>query len=101
MFEGCTAQLKMIKMILEGGFFNEGTYPCEIIRYEEDHECIHLLLLEGELPEISRDAVYQCRIEGEEEEVTCQGMIIERFIDKRGNIMVFQIENGFYKNNLN
>lgn len=101
MFEKCMVQLKMIRTIVEDGFFDEKVYSCEIIRHDEEEECIGLLLQEAKLPVISLDGVYECIIAGPEETLACRGKIIERFRDKRGNILVFQIENGFYKNNIN
>ncbi len=100
MFEHCPVNLQMTKMNLEDGFFDENSYRCEVIRYDEERECIYLLLLDAGLPDISLDARYRCLISGEEE-LVCQGRIAERFIDRRGNVMVLLVENGFYKNNLN
>ena len=43
---------------------------------------------------------YSCTLMAEEE-LVCQGRVKERFLDKNGSQLVFGIENGFYKNNLN
>ncbi len=100
MYEGCLIELQMFKMILEGEPVDEQSYYCELMIYDEENECMHLLLKDGEVDAISLDGVYECRLE-EENLVICHGMVKERFIDKRGNVLIFQIENGFYKNNLN
>lgn len=98
--EGCKARLQMIGSFLEGEKLDVTEYPCEVLRYEKDRERIYLILKEGDITRISLDAEYNCLILGDEE-LSCQGRVLERFIDKRGSQLVFDIENGFYKNNLN
>ena len=53
------------------------------------------------MEDISLDAVYECSIQNENEIFTCQGFIKERYISKLGKVIVFQIQNGFYKNPVN
>ncbi len=101
MFEGCLVEIRMIRMILEEGYMGGTTCQCEIVRYDEEKERIYLLLLSADLPAISLDGTYECKITDGGETIMCTGRIIERFLDKNGKEMVFQIENGFYKNNLN
>ena len=101
MFEGCPVEIRMIRMILEEGLLDDTPCQCEIVRYDEEQERIYLLLLSADLPAISLDGTYECKIIDKREVITCTGRIIERYLDKNGKEMVFQIENGFYKNNLN
>lgn len=101
MYEGCPADVQMIRTILLDGYQDNTVYHCQIIRYEEERECIYLILEDAELPSMSLDAVYECKIAEPEGITVCQGMIMQRYIDRRGNIIEFKIENGFYKNNLN
>ena len=101
MYEGCPVELQMIKMIREGVEGDKQTYFCEILEHDQEKEYLYLLLMEASLDLISLDGVYECRILDDDNNVSCHGMVKERFRDKQGNLLVFQIENGFYKNNLN
>ena len=101
MYEESAVDIRMTKMIRDDGCFDAKIYECDTITYDEDRECIFLILKNTDLPFISLDGIYECNIATREGILTCSGMVTERFIDKRGKILVFQIENGFYKNNLN
>lgn len=101
MYEGCPVELKMEQMILEEGEFDERLHYCKVISYDEDKERIELLLRGEEVDVISLDAIYGCKIMDGEKADQCEGMVLERYLDKQGNMLIFQIENGFYKNNLN
>ena len=72
-----------------------------VIKYNEEEECIYLLTGKTELSEFSLDSIYECTMTDEEEEVKCRGKIVERYWDKRGKVLVFHVENGFYKNTVN
>ena len=91
-FKGSTARLKMKKMILDGGYFNDTEYICKVAAYEKEQANIYLLTGKTELPEFSLDAIY---------EPACAGVIRERYWSKHGKVLVFHIENGFYKKNVN
>ena len=93
-FKGSTARLKMKKMILDGGYFNDTEYICKVAN-------IYLLTGKTELPEFSLDAIYECVLDEEEQETACAGVIRERYWSKHGKVLVFHIENGFYKKNVN
>ena len=86
MYEECPAKLKMERVILKDGFF------------DPEKETIWLLTGKTELPVFSLDALYTCSLEQEEESVSCQGQIRERYWNKLGRVIVFHIQNGFYKN---
>lgn len=101
MYEGYPVELWMKQMILEGGEFDERLHYCKVISYDENKERIQLLLRGEEVDVISLDAVYGCKIMDGEKFDKCEGMILERYLDKQGNMLIFQIENGFYKNSLN
>lgn len=100
-FKGSTARLKMKKMILDGGYFNDTEYICKVAAYEKEQANIYLLTGKTELPEISLDAIYECVLDEEEQETVCAGVIRERYWSKHGKVLVFHIENGFYKKNVN
>ena len=87
MCEGCSAELQMKQMILEDGVM--------------DQETLKMLLRGEEVDVISLDAVYNCKLTDGENVEECDGMVLERYLGDEGNILIFQIENGFYKNSLN
>lgn len=99
MYEGSTSVLKMVHPYLEGEPMDEAKYICRITGYDPDTEYMYMTLAEGDLTEISLDAEYECRIQPEG--IRCRGTVKERFFDKEGSRLVFFVENGFYKNNLN
>lgn len=101
MYEGYTAALQMLRSILAGEETDERIYHCTVIKYEEGREEIHMVLEDGELACLSLDAVYRLGLMTRRTALFCRGMVKERFTDRRGNVVIFRIENGFYKNNLN
>ncbi len=101
MFEECPASLRMIRTIRRDGGFDDLSYNCKIIRYIPEEENIYLLTGKVDLPTFSLDAVYECTISLPEDPLVCSGTIRERYWSKAGRVMVFRVENGFYKNNLN
>ena len=102
MYQDCPAKLVMKKVILGDSFMDEEVYNCKIVRYIPEKESIYLLVGKAELSVFSLDALYECSIQISEEEIlTCKGYVRERYISKTGKIIVFQIQNGFYKNPVN
>ena len=101
MFEDCTVRLRMTKMIRKDGIFDAMEHLCKIIRYNSREELIYLLSGKTELPVYSLDGIYECIIDTKEGCVMCSGTIRERYWSKVGKVIVFRVENGFYKNNLN
>ena len=73
-YGGCTAKLRMDRVILEDSFFDETEYLCKIIAYDE---------------------------EDPKDPVVCKGILKERYWNKAGRVMKFKIQNGFYKKVLN
>jgi len=101
MYRECPADLSMIRVILGDGLFDDSVYTCKVIRYIPDKECIYLLTGKTELPAFSLDALYECNIRNDNEILKCQGFITERYASKLGNVVILQIQNGFYKNPVN
>jgi len=60
-----------------------------------------LLTGKTELSVFSLDALYECKIQSEDEILVCQGYVKERYVSKLGKVIVFRIQNGFYKNPVN
>ena len=101
MHEGCSVELREKKAFLMDEELSRKVFDCKIKKYNENDDEICLLLNNAQLPEISLDAEYECRIRGAEGVMICLGRVLERYINKKGNNLRFRIENGFYKNNLN
>jgi hypothetical protein len=59
-----------------------------------------LVLQEQELEDVLLDAIYHCSIVVNAEEISCTGIVMERFCSAIGKIVKFKIKNGFYKINL-
>ena len=101
MCEGCSAELQMKQMILEDGVKEDRIHYCKVLFGNEDQETLKMLLRGEEVDVISLDAVYNCKLTDGENVEECDGMVLERYLGDEGNILIFQIENGFYKNSLN
>lgn len=101
MYEGCSVELEMRQMILEEGKMEERIHYGRIISYDADQARMRLLLRGEPVEVISLDAIYRCKIMDGERSAECEGMVLERYLDRQGDMLVFQIENGFYKNSLN
>lgn len=101
MYKECSAKVRMYCMILKEGRFDEKIHHCRVISYKPEEECIYLIAEDTELTEFSLDGNYECRIKVPDGEDTCMGVIKERYWNKAGRILKFQIKNGFYKNLVN
>lgn len=101
MYEGSPVDIQMERMILDEGFYDETTYQCDVITYKPEEERIYLLSKHTELPVFSLDGIYRCTIAEKDGLVQCGGVITERYWNKLGRIVVFQVKNGFYKKVLN
>lgn len=108
MKQGSSVELIMKKILRVGTMLDQKTYLCKILMYDIKQECIYLILENGSLPEISLDAIYECMIEQTEEmdlqeqphKMVCTGRVRDRYYDEHGQILKFEIENGFYKINI-
>ena len=100
-YEGCTAKLRMDRVILEDSFFDETEYLCKIIAYDEEEETLYLTSEEAELTSYSLDSIYECSIDDQDNPVICKGILKDRYWNKAGKVMKLKIQNGFYKKVLN
>lgn len=100
MKKGDVAELNMQKMLLSDGEMTISTHNCIVLRYDDKQEYLYLNLKTGNLSDVSLDAVYQCVVKGEYEEISCTGRVTERYHEKEGNVLKMQVENGFYKINI-
>ena len=100
MYDGDRAVISMIHNYLEGGKQDETVYKCTVIEYQKEMVQLHLRMSTGEITDISLDAVYECRIQTLKGEAVCKGVIKERYENRAGMILIFQIVNGFYEINI-
>lgn len=100
MKRGDSVELKMEKVLRVGDIKDKATYACKVLEYDTGRESLCLLLETGKLRELSLDAIYFCKIQSEEEQISCTGRICDRYHGKAGKILEFQIKSGFYKINL-
>lgn len=100
MYEGNIATLEMRDILLNDIEVDETVYRCRILKHQKDSEDIYLVLENGSLQNIFRDAVYECRIVDRSAPVACKGMITDRCINQHGNVLRFRIEAGFYEINI-
>lgn len=94
------ATLVMKKMLRAGKKVDGNTYICSVHSYQEQTESLYLLLEEGELTDLSLDAVYECRIWEQSYEIQAVGRIKERYHSAHGQMLEMRVENGFYKNRI-
>lgn len=97
MKQGNKAALLMKKVLGSATVLDEKTYDCQVLKYDGKEEWIYFVLENEELPAISLDAIYECRIDDTDNQVLCTGRVKERHENAFGKILKFQIENGFYK----
>lgn len=99
MYEGNKAWLSMEKILLTGGSIDQTVLKCIIIACDDAEEQFIMELEGEELLNVSLDAIYKCTIETEGRCIYCDGMVKERYRSEKGNLLVYQIENGFYQEN--
>ncbi len=98
---GNDAKIQMKKNLKKNGEISTKTISCKVLGYQTQKERILLIVRDVELVEISLDAIYECVIWDEERGVRSTGKIRERYQNMYGNVIEFEIENGFYKININ
>lgn len=96
MYEGNPVDLQMKKMISAQGIFDDESHRCQVFKYDMEEDYIYLILKEDDLREISLDAKYECYISTRSELLNCSGVVVERYQCEQGNILKFQIKDGFY-----
>lgn len=100
MKQGDYAELTMKKVLCIDSIHDQKIYFCKILRYDVKQECIYLVLENDILTNISLDAIYDCMIQTSEDKTKCSGRVKERYNDEYGQVLKFEIENGFYKINV-
>lgn len=94
---GDIIMLKMEKVLKKGMELDTKEYYCEVLSYDEESQIILLGSLPQVIREVSLDATYRCLESTEEFDISCTGVIKERFESEEGSVIRFYIENGFYK----
>lgn len=97
MKRGDYARLQMKKVLCTDAVLDTNNYVCSVYSYDVQAECIYLVLESGQLSDISLDAIYECQIEEAEQAKISTGRVRQRYRTKYGNLLEFQVENGFYK----
>ena len=100
MYTKKTANLKMQKPLVKSLELDSNIYQCEVLNHDESNEKLLLRLKGIDIQRLMLNAIYECQILLEDKEVTCTGIIKERFLDERGYILNFGIEAGFYEINI-
>ena len=92
----------IIKKYLRKGYDKEYA-NCEVRvwKYNAKEECIYFILENEELVNVSLDIIYGCEIFSKDETTSCTGRVKERYYNEYGKMLKFEIENGFYKININ
>ena len=101
MNRGDMVELNMHKMLCVGKIKDAKTYLGVLQEYRATQEQMDIILQEGTLTELSLDAIYTCTIHSQSEQVCCTGRVRERYCNENGKMFVFDIDNGFYKININ
>ncbi len=99
MRQGDIAELKIKKILRIGQLVSEKVYVCELLSYDIQRAELLLVLKNGQLTELSLEAIYECNIQTVDGILVCTGRIRERYCDREGKILKLQVENGFYKIN--
>ncbi len=101
MYEDCPARLVMKRSILTDGRMDEASRMCKVISYDPDEGDLYLLIGKTGLSRFSLDGLYECSLTENGESLTCTGLLKERYATRGGKMVVFHIQNGFYKNIVN
>ena len=96
MFEGNVVELKMEKVLLEHAEMDMKRYRADAIRYDDSNESVYLKLVEGDLTDLSLDAVYECQLFMEEGTVLWSGIITQRYCSLAGKEFYMRIISGFF-----
>ena len=100
MKRGYRADVKMQKSLCHDLELDGTVYQGELLQYNENKECIYILINSNDLTKISLDAIYVCEIYADTECLQCTGRVKERYCHELGNVLKMEIENGFYKINI-
>lgn len=95
------ATLKMKKALTHMVKKTKESYECSVYKYEEKNDRIYLVLERGELTDLSLDAIYECKIYGQVNEMSLTGRVEERYCGEQGKMLKMHIETGFYKKSIN
>ena len=101
MRQGNHAKLTVKKYLQKGYEKEYGSCEAIVWKYNAKEECIYFILENEELINVSLDIIYGCEICSGEEKISCTGRVKERYYNEQGKILRFEIENGFYKINVN
>ena len=101
MKKGDKTELKVKKILCKGKENENKALSCKFVSFDSKKECLFLEVLDENLQEISLDVIYECSIFSDSYKTVCTGRVKERYCDENGKIVRINIENGFYKININ
>ncbi len=93
-------EIKMKKALCTGAKLDEHTFVCDLLRYDSKRESLYLEVGASDLTMFSLDAIYECKLQSGLSVLECTGRIKERYCQGNKKVIKFEIENGFYKNNI-
>ena len=93
-------EIKMKKALCAGAKLDEHTFVCDLLRYDSKRESLYLEVGMSDLTMFSLDAIYECKLQSGSSVLGCTGRIKERYCQGNKKVIKFEIENGFYKNNI-
>lgn len=93
-------EIKMKKALCAGAKLDEHTFVCDLLRYDSKRESLYLEVGMSDLTMFSLDAIYECKLQSGSSVLECTGRIKERYCQGNKKVIKFEIENGFYKNNI-
>ena len=95
-----SAGIKMKKALGIGAKIDEHTFVCDLLRYDSKRESLYLEVETSDLTMFSLDAIYECKLQSGLSILECTGRIKERYCQGNKKVIKFEIENGFFKNNI-
>ena len=100
MKRGDAAVLVMKKVLCADIEMDKTKYLCEMLTFDEKRKALFLVVANHLLQAFSLDAIYECTIKENDAIISCTGRIKERFCNEYGQVVKFEIKNGFYKINV-
>ena len=95
-----SVEIKMKKTLCTGAKIDDHTFVCELLRYDSRRESLYFEAGTSDLTMFSLDAIYECKLQSGTSILECTGRIKERYCQGNKKVIKFEIENGFYKNNI-
>ncbi|HIW21680.1 MAG TPA: hypothetical protein H9887_06660 [Candidatus Dorea intestinavium] len=96
MFEDYPVELTMKHVILEGGYYDDGTYSGVVDYYDKEDKLLYIDV-KNDVSLFSLDAIYKVKVMADQDSYYCEGVIEERYWLKDKKKVVLAIHKGFNK----